>query len=270
MLRRVSVGTQSGEPAQNRTKRGWRRWNPRLVPAITLAARARGPAWPDWRGNLVEFRKAPAGFTSGARRRPRPPADNLFSLEPRQCQRDPADANRQRRGRDQHYVDTGGGNVLPQPAPTSAIPPAHPRQDDGALRPRLTQQRHVSIRSWRTTSFAMEGPAAFLFIPEPGNWTFSVRTDDGERLQIGTDNGVVTIFNGTRTAATDFHHGHRAARRLLSLPTLTWDQATGSAMAELFAQGPSQGKSGPRGRHRQRRPGSFSPDVRRTAHGQRA
>src|SRR5262249_60207459 len=80
--------------------------------------------------------------------------------------------------------------------------------------------------------------SGFLFIPTPGLWSFNVRTDDGERLLMGTDNAVVTSFDGTRSPATD--------STTVTVPRagyyhyqLTWFQNIGGAMAEFFAQGPN-------------------------------
>ena len=84
------------------------------MPAITLLPEPAGGV-PGLAGNLVEFRKAPAGFISGAADG-LAAADNLFSLAL-------ADPNVIADATDNgvaviNYVDSGGGNVfrLAQPA----------------------------------------------------------------------------------------------------------------------------------------------------------
>jgi uncharacterized protein (TIGR03118 family) len=133
-----------------------------------------------------------------------------------------------------NYVDTGGGNVFPLPRDVGIAPltpvkttgvPGGP--NSGTFNPLAEDDE-----------FAMQS-SGFLFIPQGGSWTFSARTDDGERLEIGADNAVVTIFDGPRGATTDsttvtvprpgFYHYN-----------LTWFQGGGGAMGEFFAQGPSQ------------------------------
>src|SRR5437870_11262732 len=126
MLRRVRVGAKSAGPRRTYQAR-LEPLESRLVPAITLLPEPAGGV-PGLAGNLVEFRKAPAGFISTA-----PDglaaADNLFSLAL-------ADPNVIADATDNgvaviNYVDTGGGNVFPLPRDVG-IPPLTPVKTTGA------------------------------------------------------------------------------------------------------------------------------------------
>src|SRR5438876_7023762 len=166
----------------------------RSLPSTTLAPEpsggVAGPA-----GHVVEFRKGPAGFISDTGDS-LASADSLFAL----ALVDPdviADAT------DNgvaviNYVDNGGGNVFALPRDVG-IPPLTPVKTTGAPGGPNSGTFNPSAED---DEFAMRS-SGFMFIPESGDWTFSVRSDDGERLQIGTDGAVVTIFDAGRTAATD-------------------------------------------------------------------
>jgi len=188
-----------------------------------------GPA-----GHKVEFRKAPAGFISGNNTK-LALADNLFGL----ALSDPnviADAT------DTgvaviNYVDTGGGNVFPNPRDVGVGPLTAVKTTGGPGTPNSGTFNPAA----EDDEFAMRS-SGFILIPQPGNWTFSVRSDDGERLTMGTCDNIVTIFDGARGPATD--------STTVNVPTagyyhynLTWTQGVGGAMCEFFAQGPSQPSS---------------------------
>jgi hypothetical protein len=120
-----------------------------------------------------------------------------------------------------NYVDTGGGNVFPLPRDVG-VPP-------------LTGTGFVAAAE--DDHFAMRA-TGFVKITQPGSWTFSVRSGDGERLLMGEDNKLVTVCDCLRAAATD--------STTVTVPSagvyhfeLTWFQQISGAMAEFFAQGPS-------------------------------
>src|SRR5207245_8577743 len=161
-------------------------------------------------GNLVELRKANSALNASLAQ-----ADSLFSLAANNPQ---VTAQAFDNGVAViNYLDTGGGNVFPNP------------RDVGT--PPLTVGDHGTFAAFaEDDNFAMKS-SGFIFIPAAGDWTFSTRSDDGERLEIGTDNAVVTIFDGARTPATD--------STAVTVPRpgyyhyqLTWDQRVDGAMAD--------------------------------------
>ena len=87
---------------------------------------------------------------------------------------------------------------------------------------------HFVMHSW-----------GYLYIPTPGVWNFSVTSDDGFRLRLGTNNAVVAQYENPRGLAT--------TTRAVSIPTagfypydLVVFEQTGGAMVEFSARGPGQ------------------------------
>jgi uncharacterized protein (TIGR03118 family) len=208
----------------------------RTVPSTTITPEPFGAAGPV--GNLVEFRKGTAGSIS--------PADNLssgdavFALAV-------ADPNLVADVTDNgvsviNYEDTGGGNDFLNPRDVSTTGPG--AFGDGFL-------------STAPLKGSFNGPGAeddevtmqasgVLFIPNAGPWTFVVKSDDGFRLTLGTNNAVVGEFNGSRTPAYGNNQGG-AIDSVANVPTagyypyhLLWVQGLGGAMAQFTA---AQGSS---------------------------
>ncbi|HXJ76756.1 MAG TPA: hypothetical protein VNM37_28120, partial [Candidatus Dormibacteraeota bacterium] len=180
-------------------------------------------------GHVVEFRKGPAGsITPGDTLAS---ADALFALPV-------ANAGVIADATDNgvaviNYLDAENNNVFPLPRDVG-IPPltgvkvtgAAGGANSGTFNP-LAQDAEFAMKS-----------SGFIDIPTAGDWTFSVRSDDGERLLIGNDHAVVTIFDGPRGAATD-STTVTVPRPGLYQYQLTWVNGTGGAVGEFFAQGPS-------------------------------
>src|SRR5207244_1769404 len=87
-----------------------------------------------------------------------------------------------------NYVDTGGGNVFPSP------------RDVGT--PPLTAVKGSFAAAAEDDNFAMRATGV-VRIPTAGSWSFSTRSDDGERLLMGADEKTVTIFDASRAPSTD-------------------------------------------------------------------
>src|SRR5439155_4270690 len=102
----------------------------------------------------------------------------------------------------------------------------------------LTVTKGAFAANGEDDNFAMHS-TGFIHITEPGIWRFSVSSDDGDRLLMGTGNTQVTICECGRPAGTD--------TGLVTIPSagyyhydLIWEQGGGDAEGEFFAQGPSQ------------------------------
>lgn len=81
--------------------------------------------------------------------------------------------------------------------------------------------------------------AGYLFIPAAGTWNFSVRSDDGFRLNMGENNATVAIFDGPRAPGTTTGSADVPSPGYYHYDLL-WEQGGGGAMAEFFANGPGQ------------------------------
>src|SRR5207248_6237789 len=93
-----------------------------------------------------------------------------------------------------NYVDTGGGNVFPLPRDVG-IPPLTPVKTTGA--PGGPNSGTFNPLA-EDDEFAMQS-SGFIFIPTAGPWTFVVKSDDGFRLTLGTNNAIVGEFDGVRS-----------------------------------------------------------------------
>jgi uncharacterized protein (TIGR03118 family) len=205
----------------------------RVVPTITLQPELAGGV-AGLAGHLVEFRKAPSGDISGSGDA-LASADALFALPL-------TDAGVIADATDNgvaviNYQDTGGGTDFANPRDVGIPPLTAVKRTDAASGGTNPNAPDVNSGTFNPNAeddeFAMQS-SGFLYIPTAGDWTFSVKSDDAERLLIGTDNARVTIFDGVRGPTTDsttvtvprpgFYHYQ-----------LTWDQGGGGAMAEFFS-----------------------------------
>ncbi len=161
-------------------------------------------------GNTVTFRKGPAGFIqesgddiSSARQ--------LFALS--LSSRQVIAAATDNGVRTINYQDSGGGNDF-LPARDVGIGPAVQGGGFasaqagfiGPLQPVKTTGPADGPNSGTFNTLAEDDEFAmvatgYIYIPSPGAWTFSIKSDDGARLTMGTNNAVVTEFNGGRPAA---------------------------------------------------------------------
>src|SRR6185369_2181271 len=200
----------------------------RALLTLTLAPEPAGGA-EGLPGHLVEFRKGPAGsITPGDTLAS---ADALFALPV-------ANAGVIADATDNgvaviNYVDAGTDNVFPLPRDVGIPPLTAVKVTGAAGGPNSGTFNPVT----QDDEFAMKS-SGFIYIPSAGSWTFSVRSDDGERLLIGNDHAVVTIFDGGRGASTD--------STTVTVPRpgfyqyqLTWVNGSGGAVGEFFAQGPN-------------------------------
>jgi hypothetical protein len=182
-------------------------------------------------GNLVEFRKAPAGFFTN-NNDSLAQADALFALA---LTDSTVIADATDNGVSViNYVDTGGGNLFANPRDVGIGPLTAVKTTGSAGNP----NSGTFNPSAEDDEFAMQS-SGFIFIPTAGDWTFFTRSDDADRLVMGTDNTVVTLADTPRGPTTD--------STVVTVPTagyyhyqFTWTQGNGGAMAELFAQGPGQ------------------------------
>jgi hypothetical protein len=85
-------------------------------------------------------------------------------------------------------------------------------------------------------NFAMRS-SGLLVIPTAGTYTFTVKSDDGERLQIGTPLTTVTQFAGVRAIAADTGTVNFASAGCYPYQ-LDWYNAGGQAGADFLASGP--------------------------------
>lgn len=88
-------------------------------------------------------------------------------------------------------------------------------------------------------NFGMEA-TGYLQIPTAGDWTFAVKSDDGARLVMGTNDAVVDLANYPRAVTEDDVTVDVPSPGLYPF-TLTWFQIAGGALAELMATPPLSG-----------------------------
>jgi hypothetical protein len=185
-----------------------------------------GPA-----GHHVEFRKGPAGFISGPGTHVSS-GDALFGLPL-------TDTNVIAAASDNgvsviNYVDSGGGNLFANPRDVGIPPLASVKMTGSAGAP----NSGTFNPSAEDDEFAMKS-AGYLFIPQAGTWTFTVRSDDGFRLNMGDNNATVAIFDGARTPSNTVGQAAVPSPGYYHYQ-LVWIQCNNGAMAEFFAHGPGQ------------------------------
>jgi uncharacterized protein (TIGR03118 family) len=225
----------------------------RLTPSTTITPEPLGIAGPA--GNLVEFRKGPAGFISS-------PSislahgDALFALPV-------ADANVIADATDNgvaviNYLDSGGGNDFASPRDVGIAPLTAVKRTDMASGGTNPNSPNVNSGTFNPNAeddeVAMQA-SGVIFIPNAGPWTFVVKSDDGFRLTLGTNNAVVGEFDGGRASS----YGNNQGGAIDSVANvsaagyypyhLLWIQGLDGAMAQLTAvQGsspePTDGSSG--------------------------
>jgi len=142
-----------------------------------------------------------------------------------------------------NYLDTGGGNDFPNPrdvgiGPLTAVKTTPAQGSNGTF-----------VSNGTDNDFAMEA-SGYIYIPAAGNWTFTVKSDDGCRLIMGANQALVGEFDGGRGA---FYGGSTGGNPgdpgvsdfVVSVPSpgfypyqLLWEQGGGGAMGQFaVAQG---------------------------------
>ena len=160
----------------------------RCMPSVTIQPEP-ATGTPGGSGSLLQFRKGPAGYIS-ASGDSLAAGDALFALPLADVKVIAAATDL---GGAINYMDSGGGNDLPNPRDIG-IPP-------------LTANKTTAGGSGGNTGtfnpgaeddeFAMMA-RGFIFIPSAGPWTFAVKSDDSVRLVMGANNAVVTEYDGPR------------------------------------------------------------------------
>lgn len=172
-------------------------------------------------GAAVEFRESANPFSLTD---PLGSVDALFALSPG----DPgilADAI-DNGASEINYIDLG----LTSPS-LLTFPPG---EDVGT--PPLTALTGTFTPDGPDVEFGMEA-TGYLQIPQAGDWTFSIKSDDGARLVMGTNNAVVDLANYPR-AVTEDDVVVEVPRAGTYPFTFTWFQIAGGALGELFATAP--------------------------------
>jgi hypothetical protein len=128
-----------------------------------------------------------------------------------------------------HYLDSG-------PIGFPAVPP----RDVGSST--LAQTTKGSFNDHAEDDDLGMMARGILFIPRAGTWNFSVASDDGFRLVMGTNHAVVARFDGTRAYASTTGQATVDAPGYYPFE-LTWYQGNGPAACDFFANGPGQPKN---------------------------
>jgi hypothetical protein len=172
-------------------------------------------------GYQVEFREANFDLRNDVNQ-----VDALFALLP-------SDGRVQSQAFDNgvgliHYLDSG-------PIGFPAIPP----RDVGSST--LAQTTKGSFNDHAEDDNLGMMARGILFIPRAGTWNFTVASDDGFRLVMGTNHAIVARFDGTR--AYDSTTGQAIVDAPGYYPfELTWYQGNGPAACDFYANGPGQPK----------------------------
>jgi hypothetical protein len=163
-------------------------------------------------GNTVTFRKGPSGFIQESE-------DNISSAQQLMAlslnSKSVIAAATDNGVRTINYQDSGGGNDFLPARDVGIGPPANGGGGEfaraqagfiGPLTPVKTTGPAGGPNSGTFNTLAEDDEFAmvssgFIYIPSPGAWTFSIKSDDGARLTMGTNNAVVTEFSTGRPAA---------------------------------------------------------------------